>query len=328
MRIILQDAIANGTGAEFDEDDRLEHSVLGLREQLLDHLPEPESPMGDVLIACVEVLEAEIAWLVAQPNQHRNPECECEQSWEEEDPPVLVDAGVAGAKQRLERLAPEVELVLVDLRTGSADERVAQVEREVNAERNHEAEQRRERPTMTDMEPGHLGRDDRHGRAALEEHVERVQDENRPEQREIPSQHRLSVQEYSDHGAGDHGAEDAVEHAPAATATIDDRAVDHEAHEVEERAAAEDVVEVAAGHARVAKRAFGRVEHVAHEHHAGVPEPEREPVEKPTPFVSVGVDGDALCVHGKCGRGHGNLRMIYHSFSDPEHLIGRRSHCQ
>ncbi len=87
------------------------------------------------------------------------------------------------------------------MRTCRAHQRVAPVEREVDPERNHEAKDRRERAAMSDMEPGHLGRDDRHGRAALEEHVDRVQDEDRPEQRQIPVQHGVAVEQDTDERA-------------------------------------------------------------------------------------------------------------------------------
>ncbi len=83
--------------------------------------------------------------------------------------------------------------------------------------------------------------------------------------------------------------------------------MDHHAKEVEEGATAEDEVELAAGHVLVAQCALGRVEHVAHEHHAGVPKTEREPVEEATPAVVVRVDWNAIGAVGMSGHGHGNL---------------------
>ncbi len=99
VRIVLDDSVANGAGAELDEDDRPQHAMLRIGEQLLDHLPESEASMGHVLIVCVEVLEADVAWFVAQPDHHRDPEGQREEGGEEEDPPVLIDTRVAGAKQ-------------------------------------------------------------------------------------------------------------------------------------------------------------------------------------------------------------------------------------
>ncbi len=202
-RVVLKGSVANRSATELDEDDEAQDAMFGLGEERLDHLPDPERLMRDVLVARLEVLESCFAWRVAQEDEHRNPEGETEQGGGEEQPPVLVNACVARSENRLENGGPEPHLARVRRRARGVCQRIAPVEREVDTERNHEPEERSERSTMANVKPRKLRGHDGCGAARLKEHVGGVEHEERWEDRDGPAELGVSVE----HQAHEHVAD-------------------------------------------------------------------------------------------------------------------------
>ncbi len=245
------------------------------------------------MITRVEVLESGGARFVAQRQEHDAPEEEGEESGDEKHPPVLVDAVSTAFEEPRECTRSRTHLVMIVVRACCGHDREAPVEGEVDAERDHEAEDGAEGSAMSHVEPGKLGRYDRGGAAGLEEHVHRVQDEERPELVEVPSEVCVAVEDQSHEATRDDRTHDPDEHAPTSTSSIDLRREREEAEQIERRSAHEDEVEVA-NRDGTAERDLCRVQDVPHEDEARIPHSQREPVKEPSPPELVCVDENSV----------------------------------
>ncbi len=225
LRVVLEDAVSDDAGAEFDGADDQEDAMLLAGRDGLDHLPKAERSVCDLLVTGLEVLElTRVAWLVAEEDQHGQEPWDREECREEEHPPVLVYAGVCGAEQVVEDGLGDIEVREHHVRLArDCADGVSPVEGEVDAGADHDAEDGTERAAFADVEPGHLGGDDRHGSQALEEHVDCVEHGERMGELDVPALHHDAVDDGSHGEIGCYSPSDADEHAATAAVAIDER---------------------------------------------------------------------------------------------------------
>ena len=233
-------------------------------------------------LTSLEVLEASFSRGVAQPGEHQDPEDREKDGRDEEDGPVLVVSARAESEHRLEDRCPEAKVFLRSRATRVHDGE-SPVKGKENACGDEDAEDGGERAPLTHMEPGRLHGHNRNCAEALEVHVESKEDGEGRDDRHVPAESGVAVQDESHREIHDERAHDTDQHGSTSTNLVSERAVHEERQRVDPGSDREDRAELSLGHELVAERALGDVEVVSPHVQERIRDPHGEPIPHPTP---------------------------------------------